>query len=91
MCPVCFWEDDGQGDHDADRVRGGPNGRLGHRQCQIGHGPSSLVAAAELGNPHGQRSLRPGVVPAGSPGASSAEQPHRVRRGAPQERARGAR
>ncbi|MGW9133071.1 CPCC family cysteine-rich protein [Streptomyces sp. NPDC055681] len=28
ICPVCFWEDDGQDDHDADRVRGGPNGRL---------------------------------------------------------------
>jgi hypothetical protein len=24
ICPVCFWEDD----HDADVVRGGPNGRL---------------------------------------------------------------
>ncbi len=24
-CPVCFWEDDGQDDHDADRMRGGPN------------------------------------------------------------------
>ncbi|MFF2364837.1 CPCC family cysteine-rich protein [Streptomyces sp. NPDC058122] len=28
ICPVCFWEDDGQDDQDADRVRGGPNGRL---------------------------------------------------------------
>ncbi|WP_309228382.1 CPCC family cysteine-rich protein [Streptomyces lunaelactis] len=28
ICSVCFWEDDGQDDHDADRVRGGPNGRL---------------------------------------------------------------
>jgi hypothetical protein len=28
ICTVCFWEDDGQDDHDADRVRGGPNGRL---------------------------------------------------------------
>jgi hypothetical protein len=28
ICPVCFWEDDGQDDHDADVVRGGPNGRL---------------------------------------------------------------
>ncbi|WP_328860442.1 CPCC family cysteine-rich protein [Streptomyces sp. NBC_00306] len=28
ICPVCFWEDDGQDDHDADQVRGGPNGRL---------------------------------------------------------------
>ena len=25
ICPVCFWEDDGQDDHDADVVRGGPN------------------------------------------------------------------
>ncbi|MEV4629989.1 CPCC family cysteine-rich protein [Micromonospora sp. NPDC049523] len=28
ICPVCFWEDDGQADHDADVVRGGPNGVL---------------------------------------------------------------
>ena len=25
ICPVCYWEDDGQDDHDADVVRGGPN------------------------------------------------------------------
>lgn len=28
ICPVCFWEDDGQNDADADEVRGGPNGAL---------------------------------------------------------------
>lgn len=28
ICPVCFWEDDGQDSHDADKIRGGPNGRL---------------------------------------------------------------
>jgi hypothetical protein len=28
MCPVCYWEDDGQTDEDADKVRGGPNGDL---------------------------------------------------------------
>ncbi|MEC3979207.1 CPCC family cysteine-rich protein [Amycolatopsis sp. H20-H5] len=28
ICPVCFWEDDGQDDHDAGEVRGGPNGPL---------------------------------------------------------------
>ncbi|MFN3818733.1 CPCC family cysteine-rich protein [Blastomonas sp.] len=28
ICPVCFWEDDGQDDHDANEVRGGPNGKL---------------------------------------------------------------
>ncbi|MFI0355160.1 CPCC family cysteine-rich protein [Actinomadura sp. 9N407] len=25
ICQVCFWEDDGQDDHDAGSVRGGPN------------------------------------------------------------------
>jgi len=28
ICPVCFWEDDGQDNHDADEVRGGPNRTL---------------------------------------------------------------
>ncbi len=28
ICPVCFWHDDGQDDHDADEVRGGPNRSL---------------------------------------------------------------
>ena len=28
ICPVCFWEDDGQDDPDADLVLGGPNGGL---------------------------------------------------------------
>lgn len=28
LCPVCYWEDDGQDDADADVVRGGPNGEL---------------------------------------------------------------
>lgn len=27
ICPVCFWEDDGQGDQDADAVPRGPPGR----------------------------------------------------------------
>ena len=34
ICPVCFWEDDGQGDTDADVERGGPN-------------PASLTAVRE--------------------------------------------
>ena len=25
ICPICFWEDDGQDNDDADTVRGGPN------------------------------------------------------------------
>jgi hypothetical protein len=28
ICVECDWEDDGQDDHDADIVRGGPNGSL---------------------------------------------------------------
>jgi hypothetical protein len=28
VCPICYWEDDGQDDQDAGRVRGGPNGHL---------------------------------------------------------------
>lgn len=34
ICPVCLWEDDGQDDHDADRVRGGPNGGLSLAQAR---------------------------------------------------------
>lgn len=28
ICAVCFWEDDGQDDDDADDVWGGPNGEI---------------------------------------------------------------
>jgi hypothetical protein len=28
ICEVCFWQDDGQDDMDADAVRGGPNALL---------------------------------------------------------------
>jgi len=28
ICPVCYWEDDGQDDRNADEVWGGPNGGL---------------------------------------------------------------
>lgn len=28
VCAVCYWEDDGQDDADADVVKGGPNGGL---------------------------------------------------------------
>ncbi|MFG3589486.1 CPCC family cysteine-rich protein [Streptomyces sp. NPDC047990] len=28
ICPVCFWEHDGQDEQDANRVWGGPSGRL---------------------------------------------------------------
>lgn len=34
ICPVCFWEDDGQDYYDADIVRGGPNGSLSLTQAR---------------------------------------------------------
>lgn len=34
ICPVCFWEDDGQDDPDADLVMGGPNGGLSLTQAR---------------------------------------------------------
>ncbi len=34
ICPVCFWEDDGQGDDNADRVLGGANGNLSLTQAR---------------------------------------------------------
>jgi Cysteine-rich CPCC len=34
LCPVCFWQDDGQDNHDADEVRGGPNYELGLTQAR---------------------------------------------------------
>jgi len=35
ICKVCFWEDDGQDDHDADEVRGGLNGPLSLSQARL--------------------------------------------------------
>jgi hypothetical protein len=34
ICQVCFWEDDGQDDQDADVVRGGPNYELSLTQAR---------------------------------------------------------
>jgi hypothetical protein len=34
ICEVCFWSDDGQDDHDAEVVRGGPNEQLSLAQAR---------------------------------------------------------
>lgn len=49
ICSECGWEDDGQDDHDADVVRGGPNGRESlsdarSRYVSEGHTPRPHVA-----------------------------------------------
>jgi hypothetical protein len=43
ICPVCYWEDDGQDDRNADEVCGGPNGNLSLTQARLNfskHGAS---------------------------------------------------
>jgi hypothetical protein len=37
ICPVCYWEDDGQTDIDADQVRGGPNRDLSLTQARANY------------------------------------------------------
>jgi len=37
ICVVCFWEDDGQDDYDADIVRGGPNAALSLTQTRANY------------------------------------------------------
>jgi hypothetical protein len=49
ICPVCWWEDDGQDDGDAEVVRGGPNGTLSLAKARAnylacGASDQSLVA-----------------------------------------------
>src|SRR6476469_3185964 len=34
ICRICWWEDDGQDDDDADEVRGGPNGTFSLSQAR---------------------------------------------------------
>jgi hypothetical protein len=37
ICPVCFWQDDGQDDADATVVRGGPNRALSLEQARANY------------------------------------------------------
>jgi hypothetical protein len=50
ICPVCFWEDDGQDDADADTVRGGPNGRLSLTQARANFGKFGACEQRFVGN-----------------------------------------
>lgn len=55
ICPVCFWEDDGQDKHDADVVRGGPNGDLSLQVAQDNfaqHGASDPKFAKKVRKPY---------------------------------------
>lgn len=37
ICAVCFWEDDGQDNYDAEVIRGGPNGVLSLTQARANY------------------------------------------------------
>ena len=50
ICPVCFWEDDGQDDEDADEVLGGPNGDLSLSQGRLNY--KAFGASREQDLPH---------------------------------------
>ena len=45
ICPVCFWEDDGQDDLDAEHVRGGPNARLSLVQARSNYAQLGACSA----------------------------------------------
>jgi len=62
LCPVCFWEDDGQDDHDADEVRGGPNGLLSLTQARANYAAFGACDRAFL---HQVRSPTPQERPTG--------------------------
>src|SRR5690349_7973963 len=54
LCPVCFWEDHGQDEHDAEKVRGGPNRILSLRQAQDNFrtiGASESALSQKCGSP----------------------------------------
>jgi hypothetical protein len=53
ICPICFWEDDGQDDHDAELVRGGPNGSLSLMQARLN------FAASGACDPQHRKNVRP--------------------------------
>ena len=55
ICPVCFWEDDGQDDDDADVVFGGPNGDLSLTQGQANYREFGASRRQDL--PHVRRPL----------------------------------
>ncbi|MEV1114394.1 CPCC family cysteine-rich protein [Actinosynnema sp. NPDC049800] len=48
ICDVCFWEDDGQDEHDADQVRGGPNRGLSLTRARENYGRVGAADPTDL-------------------------------------------
>ncbi|HEV3445724.1 MAG TPA: CPCC family cysteine-rich protein, partial [Gemmataceae bacterium] len=71
ICEVCYWEDDGQDDGDADECRSGPNGSLSLREARanylrFGACEESMVVNVRLPRPEElpePRQAEPGAAP----------------------------
>ena len=50
ICQVCFWEDDGQDDSDADEHHGGPNGSLSLREARVNYLRFGACEESMVGN-----------------------------------------
>jgi hypothetical protein len=61
ICEVCYWEDDGQDDGDADEWRGGPNGSLSLTEARANYLRFGACEASMVGN---VRPPRPEELPA---------------------------
>lgn len=74
ICAVCFWEDDGQDNADADEVRGGPNGDLSLAHARTNYrayGASTFRDSAHIRLPRHDE-LTPRSPPFGKPNAEKA-------------------
>ena len=60
ICSVCYWEDDGQDDYDAEVVRGGPNGCLSLQEARSNY---ARFGACELSMVENVRPPLPGELP----------------------------
>jgi Cysteine-rich CPCC len=62
ICQICFWEDDGQDDYDADVVRGGPNGALSLTEARDNY---RRFGACDERSVNSVRPARPNELPDG--------------------------
>ena len=53
LCPVCFWEDEGQDDHNVAEVLGGANGELSLLQARRNY--QDFAACSRENVPHVRR------------------------------------
>jgi hypothetical protein len=66
ICPVCWWEDDGQDDHDARVVRGGPNGGISLAEARDNYrrfAASEALYADRVRKPRPQEAESPPLAP----------------------------